>query len=76
MENLKSFDTNIQELGYTPEIYSPYFKLLSAEVVQKAHALKMKVIPWTVNETEEMRKLMAMGVDGIITDYPNRIPPQ
>ena len=76
VENLKSFDTNIQELGYTPEIYSPYYKLLSAEVVQKAHVLKMKVIPWTVNEPEEMRKLMAMGVDGIITDYPNRIPPQ
>jgi glycerophosphoryl diester phosphodiesterase len=34
----------------------------------------MKIIPWTVNETEQMKKLVRFGVDGIITDYPNRIP--
>jgi glycerophosphoryl diester phosphodiesterase len=34
----------------------------------------VQVVPWTVNTTEEMLKVKAMGVDGIITDYPNRIP--
>jgi glycerophosphoryl diester phosphodiesterase len=34
----------------------------------------MKVIPWTVNTTEQMEKLLEMGVDGIITDYPNLAP--
>jgi glycerophosphoryl diester phosphodiesterase len=32
----------------------------------------MKLISWTVNEKEKMKKLVEMGVDGIITDYPNR----
>jgi glycerophosphoryl diester phosphodiesterase len=34
----------------------------------------MKIIPWTVNDTEQMKKLVQLGVDGIITDYPDRIP--
>ncbi len=34
----------------------------------------MKIIPWTVNETTLMDSLLQMGVDGIITDYPDRIP--
>jgi glycerophosphoryl diester phosphodiesterase len=33
--------------------------------------MKMKVIPWTVNDSGEIKKLIAMGVDGIITDYPD-----
>ena len=32
---------------------------------------KTKVIPWTVNDKKEMKGLKRMGVDGIITDYPN-----
>lgn len=74
VENRRGMEANVQELGFIPNIYSPYFGLLSAEVVQKAHAMGMKVIPWTVNETSAMQKFMEMGVDGIITDYPNRIP--
>ena len=31
----------------------------------------MKIIPWTVNTVDEMKKMKALGVDGIITDYPN-----
>lgn len=72
--NPKGMDANVQELGFQPAIYSPHYGLVKAEDVQKAHTLGMKVIPWTVNETAEMQKLIAMGVDGIITDYPNRIP--
>ena len=74
VENRRGMEANVQELGFTPNIYSPYFGLLSAEVVQKAHDMGMKVIPWTVNETNSMEKMIEMGVDGIITDYPNRIP--
>lgn len=74
VENRRGMEANVQELGFTPNIYSPYFGLLSAEVVEKAHTMGMKVIPWTVNETSAMQKLIEMGVDGIITDYPNRIP--
>lgn len=63
----------LKTLGFTPEIFSPDFHLLAYEEVPLFHAKGMKVIPWTVNTKEEMKQLMAMGVDGIITDYPNLI---
>lgn len=74
VENLRGLEENVKELGYTPTIYSPYFKLVNAETVKNAHAKKMRIIPWTVNETADMQALIRLGVDGIITDYPNRIP--
>ncbi len=72
VENNGSIDHNIEKLGFKPSIYSPYYKLLSKADVKYAHDLKMRVIPWTVNEPKEMEELKAMGVDGIITDYPDR----
>lgn len=74
VSNLRGIEKNLEDLGFTPDVYSPYFQLLSKEKVQQLHALGMKVIPWTVNTAEEMKRIKAMGVDGIITDYPDRIP--
>lgn len=65
------FEIALSELGFEPEIYSPYFPLVNKQVVKKAHDLGMKVIPWTVNEPEQMKTLLKLGVDGIITDYPD-----
>ncbi len=64
----------ITELSFRPDIYSPNHEGLTAEIVRQAHDLGMQVIPWTINETGRMQALLDMGVDGIITDYPNRIP--
>ncbi len=52
-------------------IWSPYYPELSAALVQEAHALELKVIPWTVNKTEDMARLIDWGVDGLITDRPD-----
>ena len=70
--NAKSWQQNLDELGYTPEVYSPYYKLLNADVIKQLQQAGMKVIPWTVNTSDEMRQLLEWGVDGIITDYPDR----
>ena len=59
-------------LGFMPDIWSPYFPLVSDVNVTQAHELGMRVIPWTVNDTTVMRRLIEDGVDGIITDYPDR----
>jgi glycerophosphoryl diester phosphodiesterase len=72
VENTKSAEKNIEELGFKPSIYSPNFKLLDPETVKLLQRQKIRVIPWTVNETDEMKKLRDMGVDGFITDYPDR----
>ena len=52
-------------------IWSPYYPELSAALVKEAHALGLKVIPWTVNQTEDMARLIDWGVDGLITDRPD-----
>ena len=72
IENNRSLDTNLGGLGFLPAIYSPYYKLISKEDVKDLHDRGIKVIPWTVNEVDEMNELIHMGVDGIITDYPDR----
>jgi glycerophosphoryl diester phosphodiesterase len=72
VENLKSIDSNLAALGFKPAIYSPYYKLLTREKVNYLHKLKLRVIPWTVNEENEMLAFKGMGVDGFITDYPDR----
>ena len=69
--NEYSLDENIEQLGFVPSVYSPYYERLTDEEISQAHEMGMKVIPWTVNELQEMNKLKKMGVDGIISDYPN-----
>jgi glycerophosphoryl diester phosphodiesterase len=59
-------------LGFQPSIYSPYFLLLNKEKVKYLQQQKIRVIPWTVNEINDMKKIRDMGVDGFITDYPDR----
>lgn len=70
----KGHESQVELLGFTPHIYSPHYGFLTKETVDWFHEKGMKVIPWTVNNAEEMTKLLDMGVDGIITDYPNRAP--
>jgi glycerophosphoryl diester phosphodiesterase len=72
VENKKSVQANLAMLGFNPSVYSPDFKLLSKEDIGDLHKLKIRVIPWTVNEEDDIKKIKAMGVDGLITDYPNR----
>lgn len=72
VENLKSIDANLHDLGFNPSIYSPHYKLINREKVRYLKGKKIRVIPWTVNEEKEMLLLRGMGVDGFITDYPDR----
>ncbi len=72
IENKPYFAKNIQELGFKPAIYSPYFALVTDALVSYCKKESIKLIPWTVNDYETMLKLKVQGVDGIITDYPDR----
>ncbi|PWL24562.1 glycerophosphodiester phosphodiesterase family protein [uncultured Roseivirga sp.] len=72
VENMKGVKGNLKELGFVPEVYSPYHALLSRKDIEICHQEGMKVIPWTVNDRDRMEKLVNWGVDGIITDYPDR----
>ncbi|WP_040278833.1 glycerophosphodiester phosphodiesterase family protein [Psychroserpens damuponensis] len=66
-------DTKLQTLSYKPEIISPYFKLLDKETVLKLQNDGFKIIPWTVNEIDDINLMYDLNVDGIISDFPDRI---
>lgn len=53
--------------------WSPNFNNLDEPGARAAQALGLAVIPWTVNRPEDMRRLIGWGVDGLITDYPDRL---
>jgi glycerophosphoryl diester phosphodiesterase len=71
IENKKSLEENMQNLGFKPFIISPNYKLVNPDYLKKCKEQGMKVIVWTVNTKAEINKFKAMGVDGIISDYPN-----
>ena len=71
IDNRKGLQTNLARLSFVPDIYSPYYKRVDKKTVRAAHNQGIRVIPWTVNDAKAMRKLVAMGVDGLITDYPD-----
>lgn len=70
-KNTKTIKELVEELGFKPFIISPNYKIVTEQFVKDAHAMGIKVLPWTVNTKEEIEKLKALNVDGIISDYPN-----
>ena len=69
--NKDNFATNMDRLGFIPDTISPYYGMVDAGFVKSAHQLKMKVLPWTVNDESSLRKMELLNVDGIISDYPD-----
>lgn len=71
MDN-RGLATNLERLSISPDIYSPDVRLVDESLIAAAHDRGMKVIPWTVNERTTMKRLIRLGADGLITDYPDR----
>jgi len=68
-EHGRSLPRTIKAAGGT--IWSPYFGDLTPELLSESHAIGLKVVVWTVNKPADMARLIAMGVDGIISDHPD-----
>ena len=66
-----SFDEQLALLDFVPQYYSPESGMLTREVVDRAHEMGMKVLPWTVDTEQEALRLRELGVDAIITDCPD-----
>lgn len=71
VDNKKTLQENLDDLGFNPFILSPAYKMVDAGLVRKCHEKNIKVIPWTVNTKEDITNLKQLNVDGIISDYPN-----
>ncbi|MFO0389636.1 MAG: glycerophosphodiester phosphodiesterase [Alphaproteobacteria bacterium] len=52
---------------------NPSIKILNKDFVKAAHAANLKVFTWTANSTADIKKATAMGVDGIMSDYPEKL---
>jgi glycerophosphoryl diester phosphodiesterase len=73
VEDENSLEWHLNKLEHVPYAFSPNFKLVDTELIKKCRDKGLKIIPWTVNEVADMKKLLELGVDGIITDYPDRL---
>jgi glycerophosphoryl diester phosphodiesterase len=70
--NLESAYSPSAQALQIPEAYGEY-RIATRRFVDAAHARNMRVHVWTVNEAEAMQRLIDLGVDGIMTDYPERL---
>lgn len=54
------------------QVVAPHFVTCDRGFVDRAHELGLGVLPWTVNEPDDLRRMIGAGVDGLVTDYPDR----
>lgn len=73
IENKSDIDENLKKLHFKPTIYSPDYVLVDEKLVKKCRDLGIKIIPWTVNEVKDITAMVDLGVDGIISDFPDRV---
>ena len=66
-----SFRKQLKDLGFSPTIYSPEQSLVNPNLITECHKRNIQIIPWTVNDKKVIVKFKKMGVDGIISDYPD-----
>jgi len=66
-----SLPAKVREAG--ARIWSPDFRDLDLQTVAAARELGLRIVPWTVNEPADIARAIALGVDGIISDYPDRV---
>ncbi|MBA3971441.1 MAG: glycerophosphodiester phosphodiesterase [Bacteroidetes bacterium] len=69
--NLRSVNHNLKKLGFIPSYYNPAMKICKTKTIKNAHAKGCKVAVWTVNSESDMKRMIKMGANGIITDHPD-----
>ncbi len=72
VENPDGLKANLARLSFKPEIYSPQYKLVDKKLLKALREADIELVVWTVNERKDIRRMLDLGVDGIISDYPDR----
>lgn len=73
VENNDGLDANLQRLSFTPTYYSPNHQLVDKALVDRLAERDIGLLAWTVNDKDDMHRMIDLGVSGIITDDPGRL---
>lgn len=73
VEESEGLNADLAKLSFTPAIYSPQFKLADAALLEQLRERGIELVVWTVNEPADIRRMLDLGVDGIISDHPDRV---
>lgn len=74
-EDGQSWPAAVAELGFQPDVFGPNYESVTPAAVSEIRRLYpgTSLVPWTVNNPFDMRQLLSLGVDGLTTDYPDRL---
>lgn len=67
------WESDRKKLSFTPAVYSPQFRAVNSKLAEAVHASGVKLIPYTVNDSTDIVRVIEAGSDGIISDYPNTV---
>ena len=67
------YDAILAQIGFVPEWFSPASIFVNKQNVKEAHERGMKVVTWTVDNKQDMLRMVDAGVDAIISNYPDRL---
>ena len=65
--------SDLSMLTFQPDVYSPHFSVADEQLLNAIRERGMELVVWTVNEPKDIRRMLDLGVDGIISDYPDRV---
>ena len=71
--NAPDFDTYMSYLKFTPQWLSPHHTITDEALVQKCREKGIKLVPWTVDKPEDIKRILDLGVEAIISNYPDRV---
>lgn len=72
VDNKDGLEANLKRISFIPSHYSPAFHLVNKELVKELDQRDIQLLVWTVNDKADLRKMIKLGVNGIITDYPDK----
>lgn len=73
VDNADGLVANLKRLTFTPTHYSPAFELVDKALLNELDARDIASLVWTVNDKGDLKKMIKLGVNGIITDYPDKV---
>lgn len=73
VEDGSTLEAALSRLTFVPQIYSPHFVAANETLLKAVREKEMELVVWTVNEPDDIRRMLNLGVDGIISDYPDRV---